>query len=498
MLFRPVVIRRRFLVLLLIGIIAFPAGLVHPPQANASRVTPPRASSAAEPFTIGQAETRAVASVLPSAIETLSNLLAEPTVPAGFESAKLPTLFERLASNIQPVLALITSAKSAISNAKSEIEAPPPPTGTVLFDFDGDGKADIGRWQASSTEFKVRNSGDAGYTTHTIGSSSAIASPGDFDGDGKTDAAVFNAGSWTIKKSSNGATQNISWGTSGDRPVGADYDGDGKTDAAVFRPSTNVWWVLKSSDSSYTSTSFGSSGDIPLTGNWDGDGYADIAVFRPSTGYWYVQRSTAGSMQIAWGLSSDVPVPGDFDGDNKTDLAVYRPSTGAWWVMKSSTAFDGTHFSGSWGNYGDQPVPADYDEDGKADFAVWRPKTGVWYISKSASNNTTFEYFGLGIAGDVAVPSAYIKQVAATVYGDDMAAERLNPKNATGGTNLYSRNFSWGTQLVGLPGRSGLDVGFGIGYNSLVWTKLGSRMAWWCLPLQPDQGPERKLHHDRS
>ncbi|MFM9903653.1 MAG: hypothetical protein ACKVQJ_03670 [Pyrinomonadaceae bacterium] len=53
----------------------------------------------------------------------------------------------------------------------------------------------------------------------------------------------------------------------------------------------------------------------------------------------------------------------------------------------------------------------------------------------------------------------------------DLAVLRLNPKNATGGTNLYSRNFGWGTSLVGLPGRAGLDAGFGIGYNSLVWLK---------------------------
>lgn len=53
----------------------------------------------------------------------------------------------------------------------------------------------------------------------------------------------------------------------------------------------------------------------------------------------------------------------------------------------------------------------------------------------------------------------------------DLAALRLDAKNATGGTDLYSRNFGWGTSLVGLPGRAGLDAGFGISYNSLVWIK---------------------------
>jgi hypothetical protein len=101
---------------------------------------------------------------------------------------------------------------------------------------------------------------------------------------------------------------------------------------------------------------------------------------------------------------------------------------------------------------------------------------GVWYISKSSEDNAEYEYHSLGVAGNTAVPSAYLKQVAATVYGDDMANARLSPKNATGGTDLYSQNFGWGTSLVSLPGRSGLNAGFGISYNSLVWTKLNSEM----------------------
>ena len=51
---------------------------------------------------------------------------------------------------------------------------------------------------------------------------------------------------------------------------------------------------------------------------------------------------------------------------------------------------------------------------------------------------------------------------------------RLRPINSTGGTDLYSRNFSWGTGLVSLPGRNGMDAGFGISYNSLVWIKEDS------------------------
>jgi hypothetical protein len=247
------------IVLLLVTTLAFPVLLLtRAPRTQAAPSAPMTApiSAPPEPFTVGS-HTKAPLLTkegwqrLPqtgwfsAALTGLKNSRSDSPLPAGFEVAKVPTFMETLASHIGSVFALITPSKSAIRNPNSAIAAPPPPSGTVLFDFDGDGKADIGRWHSANTEFKVRNSGDESYSTYTIGSSSAVPAPGDFDGDGKTDAAVFNAGSWTIKKSSNGSTQNISFGTTGDKPVAADYDGDGKSDAAVFRPSTNVWWILK-------------------------------------------------------------------------------------------------------------------------------------------------------------------------------------------------------------------------------------------------------------
>lgn len=378
------------------------------------------------------------------------------------------------------------STAGAAPNPEAVIAAAPvaPPTGAgaVKFDFDGDGKADIGRWRSANTEFTVKNSNGGSYSTYTLGTSSAKAAPGDFDGDGKTDAAVFNAGTWTIRPSSTVSANptptptTVSFGQSGDMPVAADYDGDGKTDFAIVRPSTTTWWVKESSTGSVVPYNSGNSNDIPVPGDYDADGRADIALYRPGTGVWTITYSSNNSTaSFTWGQAgTDVPVPADYDGDGQTDLAIFRRSTGTWYVVKSSNQ---QWIVQAWGNYGDQPAPANYtgtSGDRTADLTVWRPSTGMWYSIDSQT--LAFSVQPLGVAGDTAVPSAYLKQVGGTVSADQLAQSRLAPKNATGATDLYSKNFSWGTSLVSLPGRAGLNAGLGISYNSLVWTKSGSEI----------------------
>ena len=365
-----------------------------------------------------------------------------------------------------------TIAQTILTERTVALRAPIAPSGAVPFDFDGDGKTDIGRWHGASTEYKVWKSGSSAYQTTVIGSSSAKAISGDFDNDDKYDAGTFAAGAWNIKKSSNGTTISTSFGTTGDIPVAGDFGGNGTSDCAVFRPSTSVWWILPDCTGSYSSTSYGASGDIPVTGDYDGDSKSDIAVFRPSTGYWYASLSGGGSLAVQWGISTDVPMSADFDGDGSDDLVAYRPSSGTWYVLFSEEGFT-TYSSNVWGNWYDQPVPGDYDGDGIADRAIWRPTTSEWWIAKSSGGTLTYT---LGVPGDTAVPSAFIKQVGGTASGYELANVRLDPENATGGSDPYSRNFSWGTSLVGLPGRSGLDAGLGLSYNSLVWIKTDGSM----------------------
>ena len=424
------------------------------------------------PSILQLSETKAKASTVPHP----APMLAPPAAPPEPFLIATPPATERLVAAATSVFAFFRSKLAATGNSAAvepPAPPPPPPAGSTTFDFDGDGKADLARWHASGIEFKILNSNTASYSTYSIGSSAAVAAPADYDGDGKTDAAVFAGGTWTIKQSSNGSTQTItSFGQSLDIPVPGNYVGSTSLpviDQAVFRPSTGVWYVRDGGNGTVSSYTWGQAGDVPVPGDYDGDGKTDFAVMRQSTGVWWISGSSAGMYSQTWGYGTDVAAPADYDGDNKTDIAIYRPSTATWYVIKSS---NGAWLTPSWGNWGDQPVPADYDGDGKADFAVWRPTTGVWHILKSYSS--AYEHQALGVAGDTAVESAYIEQVGTSVPGYDLAKARLSRRNATGGPDPYSQNFAWGTGLVGLPGRAGLDLGIGLSYNSLVWTKSGT------------------------
>ena len=55
----------------------------------------------------------------------------------------------------------------------------------------------------------------------------------------------------------------------------------------------------------------------------------------------------------------------------------------------------------------------------------------------------------------------------------DFSTERTDPLNSVGGAgvDLLSRNFGFAVPVVSLPGRSGLNLGLSLVYNSLVWTK---------------------------
>ncbi|MCW5959047.1 MAG: VCBS repeat-containing protein [Pyrinomonadaceae bacterium] len=275
---------------------------------------------------------------------------------------------------------------------------------TKLFDYDGDGRADVSVFRPSTSRWYEFLSGTATVVEKTFGVSGDIVSPADFDGDGKTDIAIYrpSTGDWWYLSSANNAQNQVHWGANGDIPRPSDFDGDGKADFVIFRPSENNWYRLGSTGQ-VSIVNFGLSGDKPLTGDFDGDGKSDVAMFRPSTGTWWY-RSSVNNAQIAtqFGISTDIPTPADFDGDGKTDIAVYRPSNGNWYIINS---VNGTVSIVNFGLAEDKPVAADYDGDGKADIAVFRPSTGIWYMLRSTQGFSAQQF---GISTDIPTPNAFV------------------------------------------------------------------------------------------
>jgi uncharacterized delta-60 repeat protein len=274
----------------------------------------------------------------------------------------------------------------------------------TMFDYDGDGRADISLFRPSENQWYVLRSSDSTVSQQVFAIAGDIPVPADYDGDGKTDFAIFRPSSndWWALYSSNGAQAYAHWGQTGVIPRPSDFDGDGRADYIFFLPSNSTWYRYgTTAGPSYVT--FGLTGDKPVTGDFDGDRKTDVAIFRPSTGDWWWQSSIDGVQRAThWGISTDIPAPGDFDGDGKTDFAVFRPSEGNWYVFNSSN-FSSTviHF----GISEDKPVPADYDGDGKTDIAVFRPSNGAWYLLQSTAGFTATSF---GLSTDIPTPNAFV------------------------------------------------------------------------------------------
>lgn len=270
-----------------------------------------------------------------------------------------------------------------------------------LFDFDGDGKADVSVRRPDNDTWYLQM-GTAGYSAMKWGLAGDRLVPADYDGDGKTDVAVFRPsnGTWYIYMSGEQTFRTFGWGIEGDIPVPTDRDGDGRADLVVYRPSTRTWYSNSTVSGPFHQMEFGIEGDRPMLGDFDGDGKGDIAMYRPSNNNWYIIKSSLGFFIQTWGEEGDIPMTGDFDGDGATDQAVFRPSTGQWYLSMTTNGFS----SQVWGEEGDIPIPADYDGDGKTDVAVYRPSNSTWYIVNSTAGILVRQF---GQTGDVPVQSSY-------------------------------------------------------------------------------------------
>lgn len=90
-------------------------------------------------------------------------------------------------------------------------------------------------------------------------------------------------------------------------------------------------------------------------------------------------------------------------------------------------------------------------------------------------------------SGEFAEKVDKLCDISVSSSGYNFSAARIEPSNRTGepGADLRSGNYHWSVPLLGLPGRSGLDLGLSLSYNSLVWTRDGSGTA---ISFDADRG----------
>ncbi|CAN5580613.1 hypothetical protein BH18ACI3_BH18ACI3_17810 [soil metagenome] len=276
------------------------------------------------------------------------------------------------------------------------------------FDFDGDGKTDIGIFRplGGASEWWINRSSTGVTFALQFGASTDRIAPADYTGDGKADIAFFrpSSGQWFVLRSEDFSFFALPFGTNGDVPVPADYDADGKADFAVFRPSNSTWFISQSSGAPTRIFQFGISGDQPVVADYDGDSKADVGIFRAAAGggEWWIERSTAGLLAMQFGANTDKAVQGDYTGDGKADVAIWRPSTGQWLIMRSE---DFSFFGCPFGANGDTPSPGDYDGDGKFDATVFRPSNSTWFIGRTTAGTLIVQF---GAAGDRPIPNAFV------------------------------------------------------------------------------------------
>jgi YD repeat-containing protein len=117
----------------------------------------------------------------------------------------------------------------------------------------------------------------------------------------------------------------------------------------------------------------------------------------------------------------------------------------------------------------------DYVYDLYKTFLMREPDSGGWAYWESVVPQIGRENVRHGFEYSVEfsnLVASVTPNGAASGNAASLLTARVDPNNQTG-DQLLARDCEWSVGLLNLPGRAGLDLGLGLSYSSLVWTRSG-------------------------
>jgi hypothetical protein len=277
---------------------------------------------------------------------------------------------------------------------------------TNVRKFTADNTEDLLLHDATGGTVQVWSMSGSSYSTIALGSvASKKPFTGDFNGDDRADIAWFNASTGEITVDLMKGGTKLSTASVGTYPgfvvngVG-DFDKDGRSDILLRNNSTGELRIVLLNGTTVKSTPTIGTG-VPAdwqavaVGDIDGDGDADIVMRSEDRGgasVWLVENAAkSADMFLGWGIPANKKVAGlgDFNRDGAADIVWYDAANGSvefWymtvWGPSAKLAVSG----GNPSNWTIQTV-ADTDGDGFSDL-VWR-NSNTGDVSRWRMDGTT-------------------------------------------------------------------------------------------------------------
>ncbi|MBI3469716.1 MAG: S8 family serine peptidase [Planctomycetes bacterium] len=221
---------------------------------------------------------------------------------------------------------------------------------------------------------------------------------GDWDGDGTATIGLYNANSGTffLRNSNSAGPANVSFtfGPAGNNwvPISGDWDGDGDATLGLYNTATGTFYLRNSNSTGAADLTFRFGGIdanlLPVAGDWDGSGSVTIGLYSRTTGgFWLRNSNSFGAADVSFvygpGGAAWQPIAGDWNGDGVDSVGLYNTTGSRFYLRNSQTA-------GS----------ADYLFYFGPANSGWTPVVGAWGAGgSSASVGGNAEAAGLGSRG---------------------------------------------------------------------------------------------------